>query len=700
MTGCQLSGDSERNLRSIPESDPNALGMVLADALNGRVAITGTIERRLALAELPARQGSWVVADLSGEPHITRAWPAWTRDRIVLSDPSSWLSSGQLTEDAVHRLSRPRVLVVALYHPEWFPLPRFPLGISDVARAAREIMLGQVTLLDMQLGLTLGDIETAVAELSPDIVGVSATFGQHDLMIELLDHLHQLARVPLMLAGGSLTARNEALLLDRYPGLIIARGAGEPTISDILAYFHGDLRLDQVRGIGYSGETHDGTPSAKSSRRRTASVPNRALTGFLPELDLLDSIFDHHGVAQLETSRGCTSACSFCPRSHKGAWASGGSAGLSSVLAAMGRVFDRHPAISRTVYLVDEEIIGQGPDAVQRILSTAATLAEKGLSWESSCRIDQVVWPREDREWHVERARMWRALTRLGLRRMLFGVESGVTSVLERFNKGTTGEQNALAIRTLSALGVPTRFTYITFDHLMNADELAATHAFQGRTDLLLQPLPLLSADEIADGVGDPAFVAEHQLGRPFYTSISYMLVSMECLIGAAYTRAVQARGLARTIQPSMGRLDADFADWRIGACSRYAQLWVDRNFALDYTAKSLEKIIDGPPRELLHQARVSLRCAAYAVLTRMLAAIGRYDPGQADTATVGRLESDLRRILDDEITSLAETMTGTVAVALPALPADQAALLRDEHQRWQRAREWRLINAVETCGT
>ena len=40
---------------------------------------------------------------------------------------------------------------------------------------------------------------------------------------------------------------------------------------------------------------------------------------------------------------------------------------------------------------------------------------------------------------------MWRELVERGLRRCLFGVESGVTSILERFNKETTGEQNALA---------------------------------------------------------------------------------------------------------------------------------------------------------------------------------------------------------------------------------------------------------------
>lgn len=109
---------------------------------------------------------------------------------------------------------------------------------------------------------------------------------------------------------------------------------------------------------------------------------------------------------------------------------------------------------------------------------------------------------------------------------------------------------------------MPTRFTYITFGHLTTFDELKATYAYQGRTDLLLHPLPGTPVEEIVNGVRDPEWVAAHAAGRP-----------------------------------SMGRRDARFADWCIGVCSQWAQLWVDRNFALDYTLKSLEKILDGDAR-------------------------------------------------------------------------------------------------------
>ncbi|MGH3702427.1 MAG: cobalamin-dependent protein [Pseudonocardiaceae bacterium] len=683
-------------LASVPETDLATLAEQVAQAVPGRFSITGGLDHRVLFAERPATVGGWAVADLSGQAHSTRAWPDWVSGRVSIAEPGRWLSVAELSDEAADRLACPRVLLTSLYHPEWFPLPRFPLAISDVARAARLTLMGQVHLMDMQLGASLDDIIRRVHDHQPDIVGVSATFGQHDLMRDLLDRLDRLPAPPLVLAGGSLTVRNEAMLLERYPRLLIARGAGEPTIADVMEYFHGDRELADIRGIGYRGAPRRGATEHARRARRTAVAPNRVQRDFLPELDLLDAIFACNGVAQLEVSRGCTSHCSFCPRGHKGSWSGGDIDRLPWMLAEIGKVADRHPEISRTLYVVDEEFIGRGQDAVDRALDVASTISGAGFAWESSCRIDQVVHPDRDRAWHVERAAIWRALLGRGLRRMLFGVESGVTSILERFAKDTTAEQNALAIRTLSALGVPNRFTYITFDHLMTADELAESHAFQARTDLLLRPLPELSVEQIVSGVADPDFVAEHADGRPFYTEISYLLVSMECLIGAPYTRAVAARGLAGQTDPMMGRVEARFADWRIGSCSRRAQMWVDRNFALDYTLKSLEKVLDGVPRRRVRNARVVLKDGSFRVLTGMLDLIRTYGPDAPDPG----LDTAVLALLDTAIGELAPTLSLAIEQVLPTLPATSWRLLDREFTRWCEAEGWQLINANDPCGT
>jgi hypothetical protein len=679
--------------------EPHRLGHSLETALAGmvgRVRVAGTLERRLVFIE--RQDGQWVVGDLSGQPHRTRSWPAWTAGQIKIETPASWLSLAALSQAAVYRLTRPAVLLAALYHPEYFPLPRFPLAISDVARAARSTLLGSVRLADMQLGLTLNDLICRVGNEDLDVLGVSATFGQHDLMIALLDASFRLARPPLVIAGGSLTARNEALLLERYPDLLVARGAGEATIEALLAHWHGDIDLDQVPGLGFNGAARGG--GLAISRRRTAKPVTRDATAdIFPELDLLPATFDHHGVAQLETSRGCTNFCSFCPRGHKGLWAGAAPQRLPWMLAEMRRIFDRYPDVSRTVYLVDEEFIGRDDDAAGRALEVARVVHEAGFCWESSCRVDQVVRLDEGPAWHAGRVQMWRELMQKGLRRMLFGVESGVDSILERFNKETTSEQNAVAIRTLSALGVPTRFTYITFDHLMTLEELKATYAFQGRTDLLLRPMPHLTAEEIVPAVRDEEFAAQAATGQPLHTAISYMLVSMECLIGAAYTRKVQAAGLAGAIRPSMGRVDARFADWRIGVASHWAQLWVDRNFALDYTLKSLEKVLDGPPRHAVRQARAVLKDAAYGVLGEMIAAIEDQPPGGAARGQE-RLSAQIGALLDAQIQLLRARVGDTVGQVAASLPARHLRMLHDEYQRWDAAPGWRLINAADPCGT
>jgi B12 binding domain len=698
--------------------EPTRLEKELSQVLPGRVAVRGTFERRLLFAE---RQdaGDWLVAELSGRPLLTRVWPAWARGRLTVEEPGGWLSPATLSSDGVRRLLRPRVLLASLYHPEWFPLPRFPLAISDVARAARATLTGQVQLLDMQLGMSLPDILAIVARDRPDVVGVSATFGQHDLMLQLLDHLASADQEgQLVVAGGSLTVRNESLLLARYPRLVIARGTGEPTIEDLLAYWHGDVGLPQVRSIGYTeahftgvgvptsvGQPSDGTASP-GDLRRTGRPASPGRSEAVPELDLLAATFAHRGVAQLETSRGCTSSCSFCPRGHKGSWSALDPAMLPGVLAAMRGVFDAHPDISRTLYLVDEEFIGNGPTATARAVEVAETIHRAGLRWESSCRVDQIADPGADRGWHIERAALFRHLRRAGLRRMLFGVESGVDSVLDRFAKQTTADQNALAIRTLSALGVPTRFTYITFDPLMSAAELRATYEFQARTDLLLRPLPDLPVVQIVDGVRDEAFVAAHATGRGLYTGISYMLVSMECLVGSAYTRRVQAAGLAGLPRPSLGRLDARFADWRIGRASHHAQLWIDRHFPLDYTLKSLEKTLPDEARHRVRQARVVLKDAAHALLGRMLDLIDTYPapdyaaaPTPVDPLRERAFDAALVDLLDDALAAVGERVDALADSLAAELPAEGAAVLNDQVRRWRTTREWALINAAETCG-
>lgn len=676
-----------------PTSPPAGLAAAIAQAVPGvaKVVVTGPVERRLLALRPEADSPRWLLADLSDRVHASRPWPWWADRDIHLDAPHAPVSWADLDERAAKRLTGPRLLLVGLYKPEVFPLPRFSLSVHDIARAARVHLTGAVDLLDMQLGTTVDEVVTAAtAPHGPaEVVGLSATFGQHDLLTELIEALLALPCPPMVLAGGSLSARNEDLITREYPEVIVGRAAGEPMIADVLDHWHHDLDRSRIR---LASRPRGTLPTGPAVRRKSA--PDTVLGHALPELDLLHQTLDHGGVAQLETSRGCTSACSFCPRGHKGSWHGDLPENLPEILRLLDDAYTAHPETARVLYLVDEEFVGDGPEAVARALDVAAIVHRAGFDWETSCRIDQVVRTDTDHAWHERRVRMWRELGHRGLRRCLFGVESGVDSILQRFAKDTTVEQNVLAVRTLSLLGVPTRFTYITFDPLMDLAELRATTAFQARTDLLLRPDPALSAADVVDAVRDPDYVAAHAAGQPLWTEIPYMLVSMECLTGSAYTRRAAAEHLTGAEEPSMGRVEVRYRDWRIGAASQHAQRWIDRNFSLDYTLKSLEKTLAGPTRSQVRSARTVLKAHAHDVLTDLIALIDRYDTSW----TASEAPAAMRDVLTRHHQELRPAVTAVVTDLSGILPARSAHVLTAQHRRWQDRQDWELINPAATA--
>ena len=474
------------------------------------------------------------------------------------------------------------------------------------------------------------------------------------------------------IVGGSLAALNADLLNEQYPGILVAEGPGERPMQDLVRHWHGDLDRSEIHGVLGAG------------RERTRGRPKNLDTdGFLPELDLLERTLDEGGVMQLESSRGCTHACSFCPRNHKGLWA-GEVNSLEEILATMAPLYEERPALSRKVFLVDEEFVGydRSGEALERCENVAKQLDSAGFSWETSTRVDQVARPDRDRSWHVRRIEFWRALLEHRLGRCLFGVESGVDNILRRFNKHTTAEQNVLAIRTLTAMGVPIRCTYITFDPLMTIDELCESYRFQGRQDLILKPALELTPSELYDAVRDPGYVAESGAGRPFYEKIPYMLVSMECLIGSPYLRAVEKANLAGEVHPLMGRRNADYADPAIGLMSEWSQRWIDRNFSFDYTLKSLEKTTDGSEGQAIRSLRGILKRSSYGLLGEMIELAAEGLDSVACELAVERQMASLRNIVAMPCASLIQGMH-----------PDRADKLSSEYEAWSERVSWGLIN-------
>jgi hypothetical protein len=66
----------------------------------------------------------------------------------------------------------------------------------------------------------------------------------------------------------------------------------------------------------------------------------------------------------------------------------------------------------------------------------------------------------------------------------------------------------------------------------MTMEELMESFRFQGRKDLLIGTKPELSDENTLDRATD---ANGEDSGSPLYRSISYLLVSLECLHGSKY---------------------------------------------------------------------------------------------------------------------------------------------------------------------
>ena len=124
--------------------------------------------------------------------------------------------------------------------------------------------------------------------------------------------------------------------------------------------------------------------------------------------------------------------------------------------------------------------------------------------------------------------------------------------------------------------------------------------------------------------------------------------------------------------------------------------MWIDRHFALDYTLKSLEKILDGIPRDRVRNTRVVIKDGSFRVLAGMLNLISTYASDTPDPS----LDAAVRALLDTEVGELATTLSFAVGQVLPTLPTSGRRVLGREFTRWCSAEGWQLINANDPCGT
>jgi hypothetical protein len=533
----------------------------------------------------------------------------------------------KLDDKLRHLLDMPSILLINLSLVDNFPIPRLNLSTGSIAAYLRYQQCAKVFITDMQMGYTVDEVVFECVSRQPDLIGLSISFCHKKIAFPVLDRLFNKREnnelKSLIVIGNVIPALSPNEFLERYPQILISFREGENTLLDLANYLKGKLKIEEVRGLIYKdgdGATHTSLTEAMDMNE----IPT-------PALDTLKDIANLRGALTLETSRGCDySKCTFCPREHKmSKWRSlSAEQTLYQIdnLVRAGKALGIKPHI----YFADEEFIGELPFGMEaeRIITICKGLIlhPENIRFDTSARADSVFDPKRPTEWNIERIKMWSYCQKAGLDRLFVGIESGCNTQLQRFGKGTTAEQNIIALRILTLLGINIRIGFVMYDPLMvGLDDIKENISFLERTDAIMNPLNIdeITYEELCL-LYDKDFIKKNSTGRPVYSVVSYMLTSMEVLMGTPYVRMMQniekKTGVNLILNngnpdTNMGRYVINFYDPLVGEISLASQKWIDSNFSLMYTIKSLYKVAPSNEKHLLYDYMVQHRQISHYLL-------------------------------------------------------------------------------------
>lgn len=522
----------------------------------------------------------------------------------------------------------PDIVLINMCVIENFPIPRLNLSTGAIAAYIRFYQKARVKIIDMQLRVTIEDIINNLENNPPAIIGISISFGQKNLSDILISKLlcNSNFSDSMIVVGNVIPSLYCKEYLMEKPQIIVSYGEGEKSFLDLIDYYLKKKSIENVRGIAYISE------QGKYIKNINACLDISNLP--FPALDTVIGVMKYRGALTLELSRGCNySKCTFCPRNHKGrVWRC-----LSvdrmvlyfRVLVDLCKRLKQNPFF----YIADEEFIGQLPhdEEIRRMNEFCKRIIDLKLKvkFDISARIDSIYRKDLTDTENIERLEMWYLLKKIGLQRLFLGVESGCDNQLQRFNKGTTAEQNAIAIKLITALGINIRIGYITFDPLMSEfNDIVIGHKFVERNDILYKPADLqtITVAEVYRSIIYKEKSLKIRLqNKPLFSKISYPLTSLEVLFSTQYEMLIKKYEETNRIN-LLGETDMNMARHRslyvnklIGEVSRSCQLWIDYNFPVLYSLKGIYKTSSGEMREQIYDLMETSKCIDHYLLNYLL---------------------------------------------------------------------------------
>lgn len=356
------------------------------------------------------------------------------------------------------------VLITPPYDANKFRLGE-SLGLKYLAAVLRHQGIEVSVVEPVLLGWSVEETVEAIVNYGCDLLGISVQFGRSLPSAAAVAKMVKSEIKPHITMGGHFATFHYDELLQTIPYLdSIVRFEGEYTLLELVRRLNAPETWDDILGLAYRKGTTVYVTPPRPLIRDLDELP-------FPERDATSRLANdpHFGMIG---SRGCLLRCSFCsvpffydePQGSR--WRVRSPANVVDEMELL-----VHEYGAKAISFFDDNFIGSNRYGKKRAEKIAREILSRRLDvrWSIECRVDDV-----DRD-------LFDILMAAGLSHVNLGIESGDQSVLNRFRKLTTLQDNEKAINTVRELGLSAYYHFIMFNPDTTFDELDASIDFIDR---------------------------------------------------------------------------------------------------------------------------------------------------------------------------------------------------------------------------
>lgn len=292
-----------------------------------------------------------------------------------------------------------------------------------------------------------------------DIIGVSLNIKRMDVFDTVYNKVKMLKHIPWFFVGNVAATYGYQELLQKYPDIICMLGEGEEIYPDIVRQFLTEnAALERINNLAYIKAGKVFETERKPADLNHYVKPLRVFTDFL---------IKNKGIARIEGSRGCVwNKCSFCCVNFKYNYLPWRAIRIETVLEQIEEL-----AVSgiKSVYFTDEDFVGSDRCRLKKFIEE---ISERRKNNHLPHDINYFISVKPGDILNAETFKLLQDFTRVGLREVFIGIESGCDSQLKRYGKCTTAAMNGSVLDKAKALDADVDIGFILFDPEMTVEDL------------------------------------------------------------------------------------------------------------------------------------------------------------------------------------------------------------------------------------